>query len=251
MLEQQLWTALRAAAQRRHGRSSAREWPLVSEALQKVDTALGERTVRDVRALIGLAQDVSLDIETRATVCWVLGRAGVRAAVETLIAVASDDAADLRIAAINALGELGGRRAFRVLSRAARTDPDAKVRYAAVYSLQNFDTDRCAQVLLSVFNDHGELPSIRGQAAESLATLSRAGKRAVPALRAALAEPSAEVRFWSVYALGFLGTADVFKDLNQLIDDAAVVEPFGSVGEEARQAIATIRELTQGRIAGG
>jgi HEAT repeat protein len=116
-----------------------------------------------------------------------------------------------------------------------------------VYSLQHVDSDASARVLLAVFDNHDELVSVRGQAAESLANLGHTGKPAVPALRAALAEPSAEIRFWSAYALGYLGTAEVFEDLERLLDDPAVVEPWGSVGNEARDAIETIRRFTESR----
>jgi HEAT repeat protein len=252
MVDQQLWAALREATQRRHDRSFTKVWPLVTQELKKIDGTLDGRNVQDEPALISLAADASIANETRARVCWILGRAGIRAAIETLLGVASDNAADLRAAAIHVLGKLEGQRALTVLPTAAQTDPEPEVRYEAVYSLQNFDGKRSADVLLSVFNNHNELPSVRGQAAESLANLgySRSTKRAVPALRQALAEPSAEIRFWSAYALGYLGTAEVFEDLERLFDDSAVVEPFGSVGDEARTAIETIRQFTQSRSGG-
>jgi HEAT repeat protein len=245
MVDQRLWTALRATVQRRHGRSSAESWALVSDVLHKVEGALGGRTVADVPALIALAQDPSVDAETRARVCWILGRVGIRAARAALMGLTGDHAAAVRVAAVNALGELGARRAWTVLARAARRDPDVEVRCAAVYSLQYFSSNRSANVLRAVFDNHAESSLIRGQAAESLARMGRAGRRGVPALRAALAEPTAEIRFWAAYALGYLGTEEVVEDLHRLVDDGAVVEPFGSVGEEARQAISTIRGLTE------
>jgi HEAT repeat protein len=245
MFDQRLWTALRAAHKRRHGRTSARSWALVSDQLHKLGDALGGRTVGDVPALIGLAGDVSLDVETRSAACWVLGRTGIRAALETLIAVAGDDTAALRIAAVEALGDLGDERALVILSRAASTDPDPEVRYAAVYSLQTVDTDASARVLLAVFDNHDELASVRGMAAESPANLGPIGRPAVLALRGAFAEPSVEIRFWSAYALGYLGTAEAVEDLERLVGDPAVVEPYGSVGDEARDAIETIRRFAE------
>jgi HEAT repeat protein len=240
MPNQQLVDVLRAHLRRKLNQPDEAAWVLVNDALREIEPVLRDRDVVDLPGLISLVEDADLDVKTRSTVCWILGRVGVRSATTALVRVATARPVELRIAAIRALGELGGTNTFGVLAAAAVADPAPEVRYAAVYSLQEFDSPQSADLLTAKLEDPDERPSIRGQAAESLASLA-AGKQAVPALRAALADPSAEVRLWCAYALGFLGTSAVVNDLRRLVNDTAVAGSFGRVGEEARKAIEDIR----------
>src|SRR5690242_5538680 len=81
-------------------------------------------------AIRALRKDSSLKVRTQAAV--VLGQRGAVEAVSALRdAVATDDAAAVRLAAISALAKIRDRSARETLRAAADADPDASVRQAA------------------------------------------------------------------------------------------------------------------------
>src|SRR5258705_1120904 len=73
-------------------------------------------------------------------------------------------------------------------------------RLDAVYRLDPSRDKRAVSHLLRVLRDQGESPRVRGQAAENL-KFSRK-KKTMKTLVECCADGSAEVRFWSVFALG-------------------------------------------------
>ena len=75
-------------------------------------------------------------------------------------------------------------------------------RYRAAYEL-NWDK-RAIPHLIGVLRNRDESPRVRGQAAENLRNWRK--RKVMRALVEASADPSAQVRFWSVFALGsFVG----------------------------------------------
>lgn len=86
-------------------------------------------------AIRALRRDSSMKIRTQAAI--VLGQRLVAQAVPALReAVASDDAAAVRIAAVAALAKIGDRSARSTLRAASEADPDASVRRAARHALE-------------------------------------------------------------------------------------------------------------------
>ncbi len=75
------------------------------------------------------------NVEVRRAVTEVLGRIKRSSASDLLSAALDDPEATVRLAAANALGYLGNRRAERKLAALARTDPDMAVRHAAEKAL--------------------------------------------------------------------------------------------------------------------
>lgn len=77
---------------------------------------------------------------------------------------------------------------------------------------------------------------VRSDAAEALGVVMFA--EAAPHLIAALADPPPSLRFWAAYALGRVADPSALPALRRLAEtDDAVVEEWGSIREEALQAI--------------
>ena len=77
---------------------------------------------------------------------------------------------------------------------------------------------------------------LRSHAAEALAYLGT--RRAVPALIAALDDPSPAVRLWSAFALGELSDRRAVSPLERLAaTDVSPVPGWWTVSEEAREAL--------------
>jgi hypothetical protein len=87
-------------------------------------------------AIRALRKDSSLKVRTQAAV--VLGQRGAVEAVSALKeAVATDDAAAVRLAAITALSKIRDRSARSTLRAAADADPDSSVRRAAAKAVED------------------------------------------------------------------------------------------------------------------
>jgi HEAT repeat protein len=179
--------------------------------------------------------------------------------VDRLIADLGSESPDARWAAIDALWRLQlhwdrpprpavrqVEQVFRALAGMLRRDPEPRVRRAAAYALTCWFEPRIAPVLLPALDDAAEVSSVRSQAAEGIGNALDAGAgsralraRAVAALRRGLADPSAEVRFWCVYALGMMKAIEARAEIEQLAatDDAACPDLW-RVRDEAADVIA-------------
>lgn len=106
------------------------------------------------------------------------------------------------------------------------------------------------ELMLRIFADRQEAPLVRGQAAEGLAYmfhLVRADSKefgvAVHALREALKDPSPEVRYCAVHALGATRHPPLIPVLKEMLEDQTPVEGWvGTVGDEAARAIEWIED---------
>lgn len=153
---------------------------------------------------------------------------------------------DVRRYAAIALGELRDRRAISSLIRVLQMDTDVRVRKAAAYALRWMGSAAPIDPLVHALQSEHDDVAVRGTAAESLGEMG--AHQALPSLIAALQDSSAEVRFWSAFALGALGDARALPALERVAaTDHAVVSNWmhlpsrGVVKDEARDAIARIR----------
>jgi HEAT repeat protein len=196
--------------------------------------ARGARTLRDFSAML---TDESLDVSARLTLSWLLSQLGDKRAAPTLIGqLAATDArhGGLRLA----LGFLGSKRATNPLLKALREDPDVSVRDAG-YSLGALRDARAVPSLIAAVSDANEASSVRGTAAKQLGWLG--SQTAVEPLIHALDDPPAEVRFWAAHGLGWLGDPSAVPALTKLAaDDSGMLQEFGTVADEAREALAKI-----------
>ncbi|AGC44519.1 HEAT repeat-containing PBS lyase [Myxococcus stipitatus DSM 14675] len=133
-----------------------------------------------------------------------------------------------------------------------------ETRHAILYALSWHSDLKLWDLMVQMLSDSNEAPLVRGQAAEGLAymfskvrTVSREFEVAVNALAAALKDPSPEVRYCAVHALGTTGHPPVKTMLEEMLVDQNRAEGWvGTVGEAASRAIETL-ELAHGmRIKG-
>jgi HEAT repeat protein len=193
--------------------------------------------------------------------------------VPAVIAALRDDADErLREAAAAALGRLGERLAARTtaepvpftagrdaLVAALRTDKSARARAAAATALGKLNpTDAAAAVpeLAAAVGSTDTPPAVRAAAADTLSRLGKRAADAVPALRQALEDRSADAvtRARAALALGNVGeesAADALPTLQNVLGDAqapvgvrkAVAETLGRIGPDAAASSARLGEL--------
>ncbi len=181
------------------------------------------------------------DMDLRVTACWLLGRLDDRRALDTLIAALQE--ADLRVVeeAAKSLGMLGSRKALQPLIELLIHSGAPENRKAAAYALGLLHDKRAFEPLLRMLMNSQEAPQVRGYAAEALASLK--DRRASPALMAALEDPSVEVRFWCVFALGQLQESRALPLLERLVEkDASILPGWGTIAQEAADAMDSIKK---------
>ena len=126
----------------------------------------------------------------------------------------------------------------------ALEDANLQRRHAAARALgwNRMSGSREARALVRILTDAAQPQFIRAEAAESLAYLYYVPS--IPALISALSDPDADIRFWSVFALGSIGhgvhEADrhVVSALEARLADDAV--PSGNWWSIAREALAML-----------
>lgn len=124
-------------------------------------------------------------------------------------------------------------RVFQALSKQVRTDPSEEVRRAIAYVLTFWAEQRAAWSLLPVLQDERESPVVRGQAAEGIG-VAVSGRllsaeqisRITDALAAGLRDPSPEVRFWCLYAVGQARLVSLRGEVERLRDSDENMCPY-------------------------
>lgn len=120
-------------------------------------------------------------------------------------------------------------------------------RREAIVGLRWFFDRRAARVLLEVIDRPAEHAELRAEAIEGLGVVLAGARRprrdgdplrarASAALGAGLTDPGAEIRFWSLYAVGVIGLSEHADRVRALTDDPAAAA-LGSVGREARDVL--------------
>jgi HEAT repeat protein len=193
---------------------------------------LDERGVYDKGDLTRALYDETETSHVREVAAWVLGRVGDRRDSTTLARSVGDlQPRVVRRAAVQALGLLPGPAASDALIERLDEDREHEVRAAAAAALGTL----------------GSLSGIRGFSAEALGHVLGYGPRSVKpleVLRAALSDPSPNVRFWAAFALGEAGDMSDVARLQQLQADGTEVFGGATVADEARESIKQIRART-------
>ncbi len=120
-----------------------------------------------------------------------------------------------------------------------------EVRHAVLYALAWHGDLETWELMVRVVSDPNEHPRVRGQAAEGLAygfhLLSPGSQRfeaGVAALTSAVEDPSPEVRYCAVHALGATRHRSLASVIERLLGDATPVPGWiGTVGDEAARAL--------------
>ena len=146
------------------------------------------------------------------------GRSG-DTAVSALLSVVTDENESVRLAAVQALGELQDPRAIDALVQALKTDTDARVREAAAEALGQIDNPRAVPGLIAALASE-KVPAVREKIAAALGEIGDA--RAVEPLGAAVRDPEAQVRREVVQALGQLESRAAVPMLIPALKDSDV-----------------------------
>jgi HEAT repeat protein len=204
-----------------------------------VDAVLGAG-VDTLDGLYGLLADRSAAPSLRITAAWLIRRLGDSRAAKALMTVLDDDSTEVRCQAII---ELGGVRATEAVDALLRLldDGDLRTRMVVTHTLGEIGDGRAHAPLLALLVDYSQSPDLRGQAAESLASLENRSD-AVPALIAALDDDEVVVRFWAAFALGAIADPGALAALDRVAaNDHAPVPGFSTVSDEARESAEIIR----------
>ncbi|WP_375759056.1 HEAT repeat domain-containing protein [Corallococcus exercitus] len=163
----------------------------------------------------------------------------------TLKAISGDDPdAMIKAARLLAYEESTTPQLLELLKHERR----AETRQAILYALAWHTNQSLCELMAGILSDPREAPSVRGQAAEGIAymireipTDSEKFKIAVGALVAALKDPSPEVRYCSIFALGSTRHQPLIPVLEGLLGDHTEVPGWvGTIGSEAANAIERI-----------
>lgn len=192
--------------------------------------------------LLALATSEQEEGDLRGLACWHLARLGDDRALAPLVHCLHAEDVDLRRQAARCLGILDGDEAGARLVECLEQEQDPDVRMYAAHSLGMIGGLRAFEALRSILHHSHEEPRVRAMAIESLAHLE--GTQAAD-LVGFLEDPSAEVRYWTVFALGQLGDASVIPMLQRLSGDRECPEGLGSIADEVVEAIENIGSSTR------
>ena len=220
------------------------------EVREAAGEALGQmKSPEAVRALARMLKDRSKHPDDRSRAAESLGDlalkrfSAVPEAIPALVGALEDEEACIRHDSAIALGYIQDTRAAGSLICLLEGDPEPSVREAAAGALWWIGSTEAIEPLVRVLARTDEEPAVRGRAANALGHLPDG--RALRALLSALDDPSAEIRYWSALALGEMGDGRAIPKLESLTDDDATVEPWGQVGDAARQALSKILGRTE------
>jgi HEAT repeat protein/beta-lactamase regulating signal transducer with metallopeptidase domain len=185
--------AIAAAVPARHPVPNAEYRPAHTGANTSAGSTSASAEPESVAPLASLAAEIAQDSQapTKAQ--------GRDTAVPALLSVVTDSSPAVRLAAVEALGNLADPRAVDALVQALRTDTDARVREAAAESLGEIDSPRAVPGLIAALGSE-RVTAVRAKIAWALGEIDDA--RAVDALSAAVRDGEAEVRRQVVWALG-------------------------------------------------
>ncbi len=142
-------------------------------------------------------------------------------------------------------GYRGEWETVRRLLGVAEAGINIYVRSYALSELASSGNQRCVSRLCKLLSNKKQNELIRGAAAEALASFRIF--TAVAALRSALSDDSAEVRFWACYSLGQLQDEGSLSELQwHAENDLGVSKQWGPVHIEAARAI---KYILQGFVA--
>ena len=198
--------------------------------------ALGVHTSSELAAICA---DAKRPLQHRLQSCLILGQLRAREALPELLKIAAGEDDKLSWQALVAIGAIGSRRATRSILRLLRSTKSPIARHGMVMALTQLADERARAALTRIAGDSREKPNVRGLAAEALGLLRRK-KRTSWFLIQALQDPSPEVRFGSLCAIGAINERRALPFVRELLNDAAVVDGKESVGERASLVLSSL-----------
>lgn len=156
-----------------------------------------------VPPLLACVEQESEAPAVRASAAAALGQLKQAQAVPALSELAAVADATVRLAAVRALGLIGGPVVLPTLRGVLNTDQDPAVRAAAVDALGAIGSRSAVPSLAATLREDAS-SKVRSAAADALAVVG--GPSAPPALVASLSDEDPDARFAVVQALGLVGT---------------------------------------------
>ena len=140
-------------------------------------------------------------------------------ALNALIGVLDDVSPEVRLSAIEALGQEGDPRAIAALSNALRTDKDASVRRSAAWALGQIEHVGGVPALSDAVKSDSDM-EVRRTSAWALGQIE--AESGVAPLVAVLRDADAELRSTAVWALGEIESASAVPALSGMLKDSDV-----------------------------
>ncbi len=208
----------------------------------------------DLRLITKLAAAVKDDdlYTIRLTAILALGNLRDPSSAETLIDALSDKSAAVRIAAANALGAIGDRRASAALLTLLKDQQDEQARIAAVSAIAKIKAPEAVNDLLAIANNENDTWAVRKASVEALGEIR--DSRAVDSLVNTLNDQYATVREASALALGKIGSNQATVPLLATLDTSslwalrvAAANALGAIRD--RRATAPLSHILKDRYA--
>jgi bilin biosynthesis protein len=149
--------------------------------------------------------------------CWLLGRLGYKDAPGVLSTYLADEDPKLCWEAAKSLVLIGDPQTLPLLKEMLIGGEISHSRAAAAYVLGMMKCREAVSLLLDVLTSQDE-PEVRSHAAEALGYIADRG--ATQILITALDDSSAEVRRWSIFALGEIGDNLAKPKLEEIVSSA-------------------------------
>lgn len=177
---------------------------------------------RDLRLITKLAEAVKDDdlYTIRLTAITALGHLRDPSSTKTLIKALSDPSSAVRVAAANALGAIGDRKATTALRSLLQERHNEQARMAAINALGKLKDPAAVPELLEIINDEGDEWSARKASVEALGEIR--DTRAVDSLVNTLSDQYATVREASALALGKIGSNQATLPLLATLDTSSL-----------------------------
>lgn len=195
--------------------------------------------------LLHLLNTPLTDARLLTSVCWIVGQWGDAAAVPHLLVCLEHPQWGVRVEVIRALVDLRAQVTIPAIAERLAYDESTTVRMLAVFALGNFQTMTALKHLVACIEDSHQPLGVRVHALEALARY-RNTPLALATVVNGLRHPAAEMRAWSAYALGEIGSPDHIRHLEPLTRDATKVDGGWSVGQQAQASIAHLLQRAQG-----
>ena len=208
----------------------------------------------DLRLITKLAEAVKDDdlYTIRLTAILALGNLRDPNSTPTLIEALTDSSPAVRVAAANALGAIGDRKATQALLPLLRDQHNEQARTAAINALGKLKDANAVNDLLEIANDESEVWAVRKASVEALGEIRDA--RAVDCLVNTLNDQYATVREASALALGKIGSNQAILPLLTTLDTSSLwalrVAAAHALGEiRDRRATAPLSNALKDRYA--
>jgi HEAT repeat protein len=206
----------------------------------------------DLRLISKLASAVKDDdlYTIRLTAITALGNLRDPSSATTLIEALNDPSPAVRIAAANALGAIGDKRASESLRTLLKNRHDEQARIAAVGALGKLRASDAVEQILEIANNESDPWAVRKASVEALGDIRDA--RAVNSLVNTLNDQYATVREASALALGKIGSKEAITPLLAALDTStlwalrvAAANALGEIGD--RRATVPLSNMLRDR----